>query len=66
MKVQIGDRIRIVSMADNGGQDWQAARYRGKEGEVTFIDDIGQIHGNWGGLALIPGEDEFEIIRRAE
>jgi hypothetical protein len=36
--------------------------YTGKVGKVLFIDGIGQIHGTWGGCALIPLEDEYEII----
>ena len=31
----------------------------------TLIDSMDQIHGSWGGLALIPGEDDFIVIGRA-
>lgn len=34
--------------------------YTGKSGVVTHIDDAGQLHGTWGGLAVIPGEDSFK------
>lgn len=54
-KVKIGDKIRIIYMSGE-------PRYTGKEGIIRSIDDIGQLHGSWGGLAVIPGEDEFEII----
>ena len=37
-----------------------------REGVVEFIDSMDQIHGTWGGLALIPGEDDFIVIKRAE
>ncbi len=37
-------------------------QYSGKVGVVEYIDDIGQIHGSWGGCALIPKIDEFAII----
>lgn len=50
-----GDRIRIIRMDGE-------PRYDGKEGTVTHIDDAGQIHGTWGGCALIPGVDKFVII----
>lgn len=53
--VKVGDRIRIIYMAGE-------PRYTGAEGVVRSIDDMGQIHGSWGGLALIPGEDDFEVI----
>ena len=55
MKVKIGDRIYIVYMT---GED----SYCGKEGIVTSIDSIGQIHGTWGGCALIPGVDKYIIL----
>lgn len=54
MKVKIGDLIRIILME---GED----NYSGREGIVTSIDDLGQIHGTWGGCALIPGIDLFEL-----
>lgn len=57
-----GDRIKIIRMNDNGGKDTQAQRYNGKTGTITHIDSIGQLHGTWGGLAVIPGEDEFELL----
>ena len=53
---KVGDRILIIEMKDEPS-------YKGKEGEVLFIDDIGQIHGTWGGCALIPEVDKFEVIR---
>lgn len=53
--VKVGDKIRIIYM--NG-----EPHYSGKEGVVRRIDDMGQIHGTWGGLALIEGEDVFRII----
>ena len=34
----------------------------GKEGIVNYVDDIGQLHGTWGGLAAIPDADLIEII----
>ena len=36
--------------------------YANKTGIVEHVDDIGQLHGTWGGLAVIPNVDEFEII----
>lgn len=57
MKVQIGDKIQIIEM--NG-----EPQYTGKEGIVDRIDDAGQIHGSWGGCALIPECDTFKIIEK--
>ena len=52
---KIGDKIHIIYM--NG-----EPQYTDKEGTVEYIDDAGQIHGSWGGCALIPGEDVWELI----
>lgn len=38
------------------------SNYNGKKDYVVCIDDIGQIHGTWGGCALIPDKDKFEVI----
>ena len=66
-----GTKLRIVNMkhttapsaAFPDGIDHQAKENAGRVGDVTFIDDAGQIHGTWCGLALIPGQDQFEIIK---
>ena len=57
--VKIGDKLRIIEM---GGEP----QYTGKEGTVEYIDDAGQIHGTWGGCALIPEEDVWEIINESK
>ena len=56
-RVQIGDKIKIMYM--KGEPD-----YTFKEGIVRRIDDIGQLHGTWGGLAIIPEVDNFEILEK--
>lgn len=57
--VQVGDRIRIIHMDGEVGYD-------GREGVVRSIDDAGQIHGTWGGLAIVPECDSFEILKKVE
>ena len=52
MEVNVGDKIKIIKMQ---GEE----QYNGKEGVVTSIDDAGQIHGTWGGCALIKNYDIF-------
>lgn len=52
---QVGDYIRIIDMSGE-------PQYAGRHGRVERIDGIGQLHGTWGGLAVIPGEDSFETI----
>ena len=51
----VGKTIRIIRMEGE-------PQYAGKEGVVTFVDDAGQLHGTWGGCAIIPGPDSFEIV----
>ena len=46
-KVKIGDTIKIIKMEGE-------PQYADREGVVTHIDDAGQIHGTWGGCAVIP------------
>lgn len=58
LKVKIGDKIRIIEMKDE-------PQYSGREGVVKYIDDAEQIHGTWGGCALIPGLDKYVVIKEA-
>lgn len=53
---RIGQKVKIIYI--NG-----EPQYEGREGIIRSIDDMGQLHGTWGGLALIPTEDEFVIIK---
>lgn len=41
----IGKKIKIIKIDGE-------PQYAGKIGTVTSIDDIGQIHGTWGGVGL--------------
>ena len=51
---QVGDKIKIINMKDE-------PQYEGKEGIIEHIDSIGQLHGTWGGCAIIPEIDEFTV-----
>ena len=53
--MKVVDEIRIVYMDGE-------PEYDGRKGTVTHIDDAGQIHGTWGGCALIPEVDDYEVI----
>ena len=56
--VNIGDKIRINYMKDQPD-------YTGREGIVHSIDSFLRLHGSWGGLAVIPEVDDYEVIERA-
>lgn len=38
-------------------------RYIDEVGTVTRVDDAGQLHGTWGGLAAVPGEDSIQLMQ---
>ena len=60
--MKIGDKIRIIRMDDSNGKDIQARKMDGKVVTVKFIDDMGQIHLEESGLALIPDVDEYVLL----
>jgi hypothetical protein len=53
--IKIGDAIKIIKMEGE-------PQYTDREGVVTHIDDAGQIHGTWGGCAIVPEIDDFIIL----
>lgn len=57
-KAKIGDHIVIKGFE---GDEPSADKYIGKTGVVEIIDDMGIIHGTWGGLGLLP-EDDYEVL----
>ena len=56
--IKIGSKIKIICMAGE-------PQYSGREGIVTHIDDAGQIHGTWGGCAVIPEVDTYIILKKS-
>lgn len=55
-EIKVGDKIRIIKMEGE-------PEYTNRIGIVEHIDCAKQIHGTWGGCALIPEEDKFELIQ---
>lgn len=53
--VKVGDEIKIIKMVGE-------PNYTGRQGIIEYIDGMGQLHGDWGGLAIIPEKDKFKII----
>ena len=56
-KPEIGDTIKIIKLDDP-----YDISYPGRIGVIEYIDDAGQLFGTWGGLAVIPDEDDFIIL----
>ena len=56
MKYKIGMKIKIIEMKGE-------PNYTNKIGFIKYIDDLGQLHGAWGSLAIIPKLDRIEIIK---
>lgn len=62
-RAKVGDTIKIVQFS---GDCYESERRLiGKTGVVEYIDDLGAIHGTWGGLSLLP-EDDYIVIKKAE
>lgn len=53
---KVGQQIHINHLQ---GED---NRYDDREGIIMKIDGIGQLHGTWGSLAVIPEQDDFHVI----
>jgi len=51
----LGRTIVIISMVGE-------PHYSNRSGKVVLVDDSGQLHGTWGGLALQPEHDKFVVI----
>lgn len=62
--MKVGDKIRVIRMDDSNGKDTTVHRMNGVVGVISYIDDMGQIHLDGYGLAVIPEVDEFEIIEQ--
>lgn len=56
MEFKVNDKIKIINMVGE-------PNYNGIEGIITSIDDANQLHGTWGGCALISDLDNFIIIK---
>lgn len=53
--VYTGRMIEIVRMEGE-------PKYTGRRGVVELVDDMGQLHGTWGGLAVDPNVDAIKFV----
>ena len=51
----LGKTIVIITMKDE-------PTYSGRIGVVKHVDDMNNLHGTWGGLAVIPEVDDFQVL----
>ena len=56
MKVAAGSKLKLAASV-------KSSDYTNREGVVIHIDDAGQIHGTWGGCAIIPKVDIYQILK---
>jgi len=61
-----GDTIMIDGFATDrdGTIPESEKRLIGKSGVVTYVGDMGDIHGTWGGLGILPN-DQYHVIKEA-
>lgn len=57
LNVEIGDTIQIINMLGE-------PQMSGRSGTIDHIDSMGQIHCKEFGLAIIPEEDIFKVIKK--
>lgn len=59
MNYKVGDKVMILYSEERD--------LIGKVGTITLVDDMGQIHGTWSGVAISEEYgDKFEIIERSK
>lgn len=61
-----GDTIMIDGFATDrdGTIPESERRLIGKTGVVTFVGGMGDLHGTWGGLGILPN-DQYHVIQEA-
>lgn len=42
----------------------EGCSYDGTTGIVERVDDMGDLYGTWGSIAVMPGLDQFSIVSR--
>lgn len=55
---KVGKIVKIIRLKDETDES-----YIGRSGVIESIDCIGQLHGTWGGLAIIPELDNFLVFK---
>lgn len=57
-------KVKVIKMNDaGGGFGWQAKQLNDKIFTVRYVDSTKQIHLEGTGIALIPGVDQYEVVK---
>ena len=59
---KVGSIVKIIELRDEPAM----SLLNKDSGVVTYIDDAGQIHGTWSGLAIIPEVDSFLVLKEGK
>ena len=61
-----GDTIMIDGFAADldGTIPESEKRLIGKSGVVTYVGGMGDLHGTWGGIGILPN-DQYQVIKEA-
>ena len=59
-KSLIGKTVRLNQVNNNSGFD--DSKYNGRTGKVVYVDGMNQIHFEGCGIAIIPEQDDCEIL----
>lgn len=57
MQAKVGDKIRIIKL----NMAFSPEDYEGKEGYVTEIGALKELHGTWGDFMITP-KDEYIVL----
>jgi hypothetical protein len=65
-RAKAGDTIMIDGFAADldGSIPESERRLIGKTGVVTFVGGMGDLHGTWGGIGILPN-DQYHVIEEA-
>ena len=65
-RAKAGDTIMIDGFAADldGTIPESESRLIGKTGVVTFVGGMGDLHGTWGGIGILPN-DQYHVIEEA-
>ena len=58
VKIEGKRKVHIIEMVGE-------PQYNGREGYITYVNNLGQIYGTWGISFLRPERDRFELTKES-